>query len=353
MTSVSGAVIGTTLVVGLIEILRRVEEGGTWLGVEVPQMFGLTDIGLSVAVLIALYRRSTGVMGYREFDEIVLPSTAEPRDNRLVYPTFKAHSADEARQLRIQGLSKHYGGLIALNDVSMTVEKGEIVGLIGPNGSGKTTLLSCISGAQPVTSGRAILGDIDLTKLPPEAAARTGIGRTFQNIRLFGQLSVLENVEAAALSIHHKASRSHARGMALALIGRLGLDGLSNRTAATLSYGDQRRLEIARALALSPDFLLLDEPAAGMNETESAGLIELISELKQKDGIGVVIVDHDLHMILRLCDRIVVLNKGDVIAKGTPDEIRTHPEVIRAYIGADGVDASDNNDRNKTGAIGD
>jgi len=237
-------------------------------------------------------------------------------------------------------VSKHFGGVHALRNVSMRLREGDVIGLIGPNGSGKTTFLNCLSGVFPPTGGRV---DLDGRPIPKRghAVARRGVVRTFQNIRLFGWLTALQNVEVGALGAG-KVRRGSSRRHAVETLARLGIDGLADRYAGTLSYGDQRRLEIARALAAAPRFLLLDEPAAGMNEGESNELGQAVERIRRERGCGVLVVEHDLRLIMRICDRVVVLNEGKVIAAGEPGEVRTDPAVIAAYIGTEETDNARN-----------
>ena len=235
--------------------------------------------------------------------------------------------------LEAVGVGKRFGGVHALRDVSLRLEEGDVVGLIGPNGSGKTTFLNCLSGVFPPTTGRVALDGRPIPRRG-HAVARRGIVRTFQNIRLFGWLTALQNVEVGALGagrVRRQGSRRHA----LETLTQLGIDGLADRYAGTLSYGDQRRLEIARALAAQPRFLLLDEPAAGMNEAESAELGAAVQAIRKEHGCGVLVVEHDLRLIMRICDHVVVLNEGEVIASGSPGDVRTDPAVVAAYIGTD------------------
>jgi ABC-type branched-subunit amino acid transport system ATPase component len=229
-------------------------------------------------------------------------------------------------------VTKHFGGVHALRGVSLALPEQEIVGLIGPNGSGKTTLLNCISGVFPATSGRILLDGKPLSPRGGHRVARAGVVRTFQNIRLFGSLTALQNVEVGALGAG-RVRRARSRDYALEILGQLGIAELAERWAATLSYGDQRRLEVARALAGAPRFLLLDEPAAGMNEAESEELRESIERIRSDRKCGILVVEHDLRLIMRLCDTIYVLNEGAVISRGMPDEVRSDPAVIAAYIG--------------------
>ena len=227
---------------------------------------------------------------------------------------------------------KRFGGVEALKGVSLRLEEGRIVGLIGPNGSGKTTLLNCIAGAFRPTSGTIRLDGERLDGRRGHVVARRGVVRTFQNIRLFADLTAAQNVEVGALAAGHVARRN-SRAHALDVLDRLGIAELADRYAGTLSYGDQRRVEIARALAASPRFLLLDEPAAGMNESESRVLRGSIERIRSERECGILVVEHDLHLIMQLCDEIYVLNEGLVISHGGPVEVRNDPAVIAAYIG--------------------
>jgi branched-chain amino acid transport system permease protein len=244
-----------------------------------------------------------------------------------------ALAADRAASvLSAVDVTKSFGGVHALRGVSVELAEGEVVGLIGPNGSGKTTLLNCIAGVYPPTSGRILLDGNPLGGRAGHLVARAGVIRTFQNIRLFARLSALQNVEISGLATN-QVGRGRSRDHALRLLDELGIRHLAGREAGTLSYGDQRRLEIARALAAGPRFLLLDEPAAGMNEAESEGVRLQLERVRAERGCGVLVVEHDLRLIMQLCDRISVLNEGSVIAVGTPAEIRRDPAVIAAYIG--------------------
>jgi len=238
--------------------------------------------------------------------------------------------------LAVEGLSKRFGGFLAVNQVSFEARQGEILGLIGPNGSGKTTLLNCMSGVMRPTSGGVWLGDEDITRCSPADIARRGVARTFQNIRLFERLTVAENVEVNALAAA-RLGRRLAHELAGELINEFGLSEARHAYVSELSYGDRRRVEIARALAGRPRFLLLDEPAAGMNESETEALGVLIDRIRIERGCGVLLVDHDLELIMQHCERITVLNQGEEIACGSPTEVQSNDAVIAAYIGDEEV----------------
>ncbi len=233
--------------------------------------------------------------------------------------------------LLVKEAVKNFAGLKAVNDVTMRLDRGEILGLIGPNGSGKTTLINLITGLLPLSSGQILISGNDLTSKPAYMFARSGVARTFQTIRLFRELTVFENVEVAAVGVG--ISRKEAKERASAELEELGIANLKDKRANELSYGYERRVEVARALAMNPKFLMVDEPAAGLNEDESDELLEILAPIPQKKNLGMLIVDHDMRLIMRLCHRLHVLNYGKTIGEGSPNEVRKIPAVIEAYLG--------------------
>jgi len=248
--------------------------------------------------------------------------------------------------LEAQGVTKRFGGLTAVNAVDFAVAQGQIAAIIGPNGAGKTTLFNMISGVYKPDGGKLLFGGRDITGLGPEQIAPLGISRTFQNVRLFKQLSLLENVLVGMhLHLHSGLFRTMlrtraqrleelaAKREAVALLDDVGLRVLANEAAGSLAYGAGRRLEIARALATRPKLLLLDEPKAGMNPKETEELMLLIRRLRDERGITILLIDHDMKMVMGLAERIAVLDFGTKIAEGQPDEIRANPAVIEAYLG--------------------
>jgi branched-chain amino acid transport system ATP-binding protein len=238
-------------------------------------------------------------------------------------------------KLVAEDIHVHFEGVRAVDGVDLTLERGQIMGLIGPNGAGKTTFMNAVSSFVHLTAGRVLLGGLPVTSWKPEQLAKSGLVRTFQDVATFPALSVFENVELGALGAG--LSRRRARARTTELLAKLGLRHLAGLRASALPHGEERRVGIARAVASAPRFLLLDEPAAGLDDDESLQLAETIADIRNDLGCGVLLVEHDMRIIFRVCERIQVLDYGKSIAVGTPDEIRRNKQVIAAYLGQRGA----------------
>ena len=247
--------------------------------------------------------------------------------------------------LRVHGLTKQFGGLTAVDNVSFDIRRGEIFALIGPNGAGKTTLFNCVTGLFPPTYGEVLFNGQDITGFKPHQAAKLGIARTFQNIRLFDYMSVLDNVlvgrhtrlksqlwDALLKTPRERHEEVQARERARELLRFVGLERHAENYARNLPYGQQRRLEIARALATEPSILLLDEPAAGFTPQEKVELSGLIHQIRDRE-ITVFLIEHDMRLVMGISERIVVLDHGEKIAEGVPEQVRSNPRVVEAYLG--------------------
>lgn len=250
--------------------------------------------------------------------------------------------------LHVTALSRRFGGLLALSDYALKLNRGEIVGIIGPNGAGKTTALNILSGFVPPSTGTIRFGDEDVTHMGADAIARRGMARTFQNIRLFGRLSAIDNVRIGSqirgrrslsatlfATAQFRRSEQQYTEDALRWLDIFGLAPYASLPADHLAYGNQRRLEMARAMATQPTVLLLDEPAAGMNPAETDTLMKQIRHLRDAYGVAIILVEHAMRLVMQVCDRIQVLNYGKLIAEGPPQAVRRDPAVIAAYLGTE------------------
>ncbi|MBI2776851.1 MAG: ABC transporter ATP-binding protein [Chloroflexi bacterium] len=276
-------------------------------------------------------------------------------------PLVTGSVPDDRLLVRARKVTKRFGGLVAVNAVDFDIPRGSIVSLIGPNGAGKTTFFNMITGAYTPSDGEIVFDGHDLVirsgrrlkTYKPHRVTELGIGRTFQNIRLFGTMSALDNVRVG-LHVHlrshwwdavlrlpsMRAEEERSVERALELLDLVGLTGRGNIWARNLPYGDQRRLEIARALATNPKLLLLDEPTAGMNSSETAEMTAFIRSLRARLGLTILLIEHDMRVVMGISDRVTVLDYGEVIAEGTPDEVRANPRVIEAYLGRGAAGAS-------------
>lgn len=330
--SVTGSMLGVVIITVGTEITRLLAGDAVSIGLlDWLLRPNLSDLFLGGAMLGFMLWRPTGLLGSWEIDHWLgrfLPRARQESPDPIV-----PGPDPDGDTLEAVGVGAVFHGFRALQDVSIEVKRGEIVGLIGPNGAGKTTLINAISGLVPEHEGSVYVSGEDVTGRDPHELARVGIGRTFQNLRLFDDLSVSENVAVAQLAVenHRSASLPPVDG----LLQAAGLWESRDRRASELDYGNQRRLELARAAAGAPAFLLLDEPTSGMGESESAEMVGHVRDTAAAIGAGVLVIDHDLHFIVNICDRVYVLDHGELIASGPPEEIREDPLVKTAYLGED------------------
>lgn len=337
--SVTGALAGVAVMTAVREGTRRLgQDGFEFFGLgldgalDVIFRENLQSIMLGLAMVGFMIFRPKGLFDDWELDnwfsnKIQRRTEVEPE------PLPELENAPQSH-LMAKGLSVSFGGFQALRDAGLNVEAGEVVGIIGPNGAGKTTLVNVITGLVEPTGGSFSLDDVDVTDHPAHKLARAGIVRTFQNLRLFGAMTVMENVEAAALvAQRHRADRELRDPGAL--VAEAGLWEHRHRRASELDYGNSRRLELARAAAMSPTFMLLDEPTSGMSDSESLAMVERVRHMAATVGAGVLVIDHDLGFITGISDRIYALDQGAVIAQGTPEEVQANAVVRAAYLGVD------------------
>ena len=340
--SVTGAVLGVVVMTASRELTRRLgQEGFEVFGIGLDEepldwIFreNLNNVVLGLSMVAFMIWRPGGILGDWELDE-------------WLYRTFGRGNEEEPERLpeldvipdaqfTASGIGVAFGGFQALHNAGLSAASGEVVGIIGPNGAGKTTFVNVITGMVQPDSGSFAIDDLDLSATPAHALARAGLVRTFQNLRLFGALTVRENVETAALvAREHRADRVVRDPDAL--IAEAGLWELRDRRASELDYGNSRRLELARAAAMAPSFMLLDEPTSGMSNSESLTMIEQVRHMAATVGAGVIVIDHDLGFITGISDRIYVFDQGQVIAEGKPTEVQADPRVQAAYLGSAAV----------------
>jgi branched-chain amino acid transport system permease protein len=331
--SVAGAVVGVIIVTLIVELLRRVGDSN--------ELFGLTNAGLAIIILLTLYFRPKGLLGFREPEE-TLAYRRKPVLSKLADAALPVRNTAVGQiVLNAQGIVKRFAGLVALKGVSVTVAAGEVTGLIGPNGSGKSTFVNCVTGITKPDNATIILGEQDITNAPTWKRARLGLGRTFQTMRLFREMTVTDNVTVACISAGMTPAQADEHS--LRLLNVMGVAQHGNRLPGELPYGDQRRVEIARALALNPRVILLDEPAAGMNPAESRDLLEQLQSVLAASGVGILLIDHDVALIRSACDQLTVLDYGAVLAQGEPQDVLAQPEVAAAYLGWSESHAADSN----------
>ena len=339
--SVTGSIIGSALVTTMLEWLRFVENPITIGSINIPGIPGMRMVIFSLLLIVVIIFRREGIMGMREFSwNIFFP---KPK------PKTKSKTEISDTILEVENMKLRFGGLNAIDNLNFKISHGQIMGLIGPNGAGKTSAFNVISGFYKPTEGKIKFLGKSIGGLSPDEVCREGMSRTFQNIRLFGHETVLQNVmigsrvrqkyqwwETLMPFIFTDVIREdeEAKTRAMDLLSQLGLDEFADEKASSLPYGAQRRLEIARALATKPKFLLLDEPAAGMNPQESDELMKFIRRLRDEFDLTILLIEHDMKVVMNVCDYIHVLDQGVHIAQGTPDEIKSNPRVIEAYLGA-------------------
>jgi branched-chain amino acid transport system ATP-binding protein/branched-chain amino acid transport system permease protein len=344
--SVLGAVLGAIAIALVNETLRSVENGADLLGaISIGEAPGLAAIGLGLILLATMIAMPSGLSGGREAGELpwirrlgAAGSRPRPRSPRAPKDRLPITRAAKGA-LRAEGVSLAFSGLHVLKGIDLALEPGEALGLVGPNGAGKTTLVNVLSGFQEPDSGTVTLDGIDVTARSPTRLARAGLARTFQAALPFPQLSCLESVAVGAMGVG--AGRRRAVTVAAEVLGRLNLLGQATRQAGSLPPGSQRLLGIARALATRPRYLLLDEPAAGLSESECEDLVAILRNVLVDFGCGILLIEHDMSIVMELCPRVQVLDDGVTLRVGTPEEVQGDPMVVQSYLGTSFLAAVD------------
>ncbi|HVX86284.1 MAG TPA: branched-chain amino acid ABC transporter ATP-binding protein/permease [Phycisphaerae bacterium] len=348
-----GSITGSALAAIFLTVIPPILERNTLVPTDITERW--RPVAYALLIILAMLFMRHGIFGRYEITDLFAPflnsrrppTTQDSELRTQPSPLSPQHATPSTPLLSARDVTMQFGGLKAVDDFSLALAPGELVGLIGPNGAGKTTVFNVLTGVYRPTAGRVAIADHSARHLRPHSISKRGVARTFQNIRLFANLSVLDNVQIAQ-HMHHKQGipaailrtpaffreEDKSRKNALEYLALFHLEHLADACASSLSYGDQRRLEIARALATRPRILLLDEPAAGMNPTEKRSLMDMIRSLRQRFGLAILLIEHDMKVIMGVCERIVVLDYGKTIATGTPDQIRRNPAVIAAYLGA-------------------
>lgn len=327
--SLTGAVVGTVVVATLLEILRQFEIGFSVAGLPIQMPRGLRELSIAFLMLVILIVRNAGLTGGRSIPWPFARSGKPSSDLRAAAPMA---AGDQDATLEARNVSVQFGGLAAISDVSFSMRRDEVFGLIGPNGAGKSTMVNVLTGFQKPTRGTILLDGVAVTGDVAHRMARMGVARTFQAVRLFRDMTVLENLEVAAVGAG--LSRADAIVRAWDILSWMGFERKAEQRADTLPYADERRVGIARALAIAPRFALLDEPAAGMGDSECDELMTLISQIPARFGCGVLLIEHNMRVVMGVCHRIHVIDGGRTLASGSPLDVQNNPDVIRAYLGS-------------------
>lgn len=331
--SLTGAVVGVVVVATLQELLRQLEVGVLIGGAMIQVPRGIRELGTAFLMLVILILRPAGLTGGREIPWPFPRAVVRRALDRTTDDKVAARHGSEAlaQTLEAREISVRFGGLAAIEGVTLSMRRDEVFGLIGPNGAGKTTMINVLTGFQKPTQGSVVLGGVDVTGREPHALGRMGLARTFQAVRLFRDMSVLENLQIAAIGAG--LARKEASERAADILAWMKFEHKAHVRADTLPYGEERRVGIGRALSMSPRFVFLDEPAAGLSDAECDELMKLISQIPGRFDCGVLLIEHNMRVIMGVCHRIHVIDSGRTIVEGTPQEIQNNPDVIRAYLG--------------------